>query len=91
MARKVMFQRWRIFWWAMKMAGRSGANKESNPALSAAYRELAELGKLALLACRDGRQDAFLANLDGLDATDKQLARWLDGKGDDLPEWLRKD
>jgi len=97
MARYVPFQRWRIFWWAMKMAAASGANKESNPAASQAYRELSELGKDALVACRTGQQDVMIARLDALagrtlvEYANDELERMLAGTHEDVPEWLKKD
>lgn len=93
MARYVPFQKLRIFMWSLKMAGAAGANTESNPQLSAAYRELVELGKQALRACSEGRQDAFIAKLDALAIMNRQdeLERMLAGTHEDVPEWLRKD
>jgi hypothetical protein len=92
MAQKVAFQRWRIFFWAMKMAGAAGAHSESDPARSKAYRELAELGKEALRACSAGTQDAFLRKLDLIEAqrASMKLDAMLGGTDAEVPEWLRK-
>jgi hypothetical protein len=92
MAQKVAFQRWRIFWWGMKMAGRAGALQEADPARSKAYRELAELGKEALRACSAGTQSAFLRKLDLIEAqsASMKLDAMLAGTDSEVPEWLRK-
>jgi len=98
MADHVPFQRWKIFWWTMKMAIASGHNREDNPELARVYYELAEMGNQALKACEEGQQDAFIEKIESLNGqsvmkqfSNDDLERMLDGTHEDVPEWLRKD
>ena len=90
--KKVPFQKWRIFWFGLRMVVRASRLKDTNPELALAYSGLAELSQAALVAIREGRQEQFLRTLDLLDQMlpGNSLDEMLNGTSQDIPEWLRK-
>lgn len=95
MAKRVLFQRSRVFLWAMRQALRTGYYTESDPERAQAYRDLAELGKQALYACDAGKQDVmigkieFLQDQDRRNAARKEYEDMMNGTHPDAPDWFR--
>jgi hypothetical protein len=86
----VPFQTFRLEWF---FAYNKVIAKASEDALvKKVHTELATLAKKALLAIRSGTQNSFLNKLEAIRTRDfgSELEHMLDGKGDDIPSWLRK-
>lgn len=92
MAKRVLFQKLRLTYFGAKMAGRAAIFEDEHPDVAAAYKYLSDLTKSAISHCRHGKQDQFLAELDQIEMRQakNELDAMLDGKSDELPEWLKK-
>ena len=90
----VFMQRWRLFYFGIVEAWRSGASNTEEE--KAAHKELAQLSAECLRACREGKQDLMIQKLDVLagrtldEYAGNELERMLNGTHEDVPEWLRK-
>lgn len=67
----VPFRKWRIFWFSLYHARKSGIVQSTNPDLSAAHKTLAMLGNTALVAINSGIDLEFVRALELHDGIQK--------------------
>jgi hypothetical protein len=66
MASKVFLQKWRLFFFSLKMAYKAAEYEKINADVSRIYMGLVAVSDLAYRACLAGRQAEFLKNLENL-------------------------
>lgn len=90
MARKVFFQKTRLFFFGIGQSFKFGRARD--PALKDAHKELVRLSEECIRACEKGQQDMMIAKLDVLleQGKKKEYESIINGTHPDVPEWWDK-